>query len=638
LVLAAGIYYWLNRSENYDAVYLMPAETALFIYSQQPLNSIDQVAGTSAWDYLKKQKKLAGFNNHVLQIDSLVQQNRWLRHFFKNTGVYAGVVPVETGKYEMLYILSPGIKFDFKVLLDNLASADGGKWLITPESNGLYRFTITKTGAFFFVASHRGKIMVSNQKQLVSKSLQAGKTMELGRNLGYVEIRKSLSGQNLFTIFAPSGNFTTWLSTFSKDNAFITFLNEHTRFLAFAASLDKEGNLQLKGRGIVNDKVATQYTGLIKDTRPKGEVSKVLPRQTAMSLNLGSGHISDIYKKLPTLLEAESWTQYQEKERWMQKKFDIDINEHFLSWIGPEISIAQIAVSPRANYTETALIIQANSETHARENLTYILNQIKKNSPVKFESLTYNGFDIHYLSIGGILKLLLGNLISEMDKPYFTQINDFVVFSNHPQTIKHIIDKYTNQQTLAKNPFYYNQLKAVKPGFSPNVYINTPLLLGELRHHLEPAMHQSILNVREYIECFTPLILSWTLQKQRLELELNIPFSPVYASNFSHLSTSGQQPAANENTKSVQYNNPFSFLDSVVVHDLDKKRHEIQYPNGQTKFSFRLKNGKMDGTFTGYHQNGQIRVKGQMENGKAVGKWAFYDISGALTEEKSPKN
>ena len=42
----------------------------------------------------------------------------------------------------------------------------------------------------------------------------------------------------------------------------------------------------------------------------------------------------------------------------------------------------------------------------------------------------------------------MGDFFGKIEKPYYTIIDDYVIFSNHPQTIKNIIDDYSNEATL----------------------------------------------------------------------------------------------------------------------------------------------------------------------------------------------
>ena len=47
-------------------------------------------------------------------------------------------------------------------------------------------------------------------------------------------------------------------------------------------------------------------------------------------------------------------------------------------------------------------------------------------------------------------------MLSKLDKPYYTIIDGHVIFSNHPQTIKNVIDDYVEENTLGKSIEYYN--------------------------------------------------------------------------------------------------------------------------------------------------------------------------------------
>lgn len=48
-----------------------------------------------------------------------------------------------------------------------------------------------------------------------------------------------------------------------------------------------------------------------------------------------------------------------------------------------------------------------------------------------------------------IFKMLLGGRFDGFDKPYFAQIDDYVIFSDSPNTLKGIIDKVLEEETLS---------------------------------------------------------------------------------------------------------------------------------------------------------------------------------------------
>jgi len=62
------------------------------------------------------------------------------------------------------------------------------------------------------------------------------------------------------------------------------------------------------------------------------------------------------------------------------------------------------------------------------------------------------------------------------------------------------------------------------------------------------------------------------------------------------------------------------------------------YTSGEKKFEGYLKNGKIGGKVTWYHENGQIRTEGYLKDGKPDGKWTDYWRNGQIEYDRNYKD
>jgi hypothetical protein len=84
----------------------------------------------------------------------------------------------------------------------------------------------------------------------------------------------------------------------------------------------------------------------------------------------------------------------------------------------------------------------------AKEGLGFIHRQIKRRTPAKFKSMEFRNHEINYLEIKGFFRLMFGKLFSKLQKPYYTTLGDYVVFSNSPKTLVGMIMDYEDGLTL----------------------------------------------------------------------------------------------------------------------------------------------------------------------------------------------
>lgn len=81
------------------------------------------------------------------------------------------------------------------------------------------------------------------------------------------------------------------------------------------------------------------------------------------------------------------------------------------------------------------LAIHSKDIDYAQDQLNYLSEQIRLRTPVKFRNINYNGYTINYLSLKGFFRLFAGGLFDRLEKPYYTIIGDYVLFSNSPAAL-----------------------------------------------------------------------------------------------------------------------------------------------------------------------------------------------------------
>ena len=63
--------------------------------------------------------------------------------------------------------------------------------------------------------------------------------------------------------------------------------------------------------------------------------------------------------------------------------------------------------------------------------------------------MNYKGYEINFMAIKGFFKMFFGGAFEKLDKPYFTIIDDYVIFSNEPSTLRAVVDSFAAKETLS---------------------------------------------------------------------------------------------------------------------------------------------------------------------------------------------
>lgn len=646
VVLGAGIYWLLRKDIRYQSIYLVPSDAAMILKMEKPFHTIDVLTQSDIWGFLKQQDDIAKLNKQVLSIDSLIHENNMLLRILGSSDLLMSYHQVASSQYDMLFITTLKQSNNASLLLKRVNKVLGDDFNMsqrTYKEHELYELLDKKNGAYYYLTFVRNKLLFSFNPKLLERAIDEQDIMTIGRDLHYIDVAKAIDQKGLLSLYIPMDEFSHWLEpTFRKDD-FVGQLGDLVHYAGTNLYLHEKNELGIRLRASLNDTTRSLYKHLLHSGNSKNTSTSVIPIRCAAFVNVGMDNFQDYYAETQQYLSPSNQEQILEYQELLDKKFDISIEEHLLSWIGQEITFMQTAPANLGTHNEFALILKATNAEDARKNLSYMIDQIKKNSPVEFRTHDHKEYTIHYLSFGRLIKLLFGDLIKKLEKPYFTQIEDFVIFSNHPQTLKNIIDDYLSQSTLAYDPEYYNFAKKFKNQTSILLYVNTPVFYSNLQHIISPQSWQKMQRQEKYITSFSNIGMAFQTKRGMLEIDIASQFSPripkydpVYYQSVSpgvkKPDTQDTSGRINDHTKE-KYD--LSFLKNIVIHDLDANKQEVLYDNGRVKYEFRIKNGRKHGIFKAYHKNGNMKIRGRLKENVPVRTWKFYDEDGNVVHEET---
>jgi hypothetical protein len=249
----------------------------------------------------------------------------------------------------------------------------------------------------------------------------------------------------------------------------------------------------------------------------------------------------------------------------------------------------------------------------------------------------YKGYAINYLGMKSFFKLILGKFFSRYDKPYYTIINNFIIFSNHPQTLESIIDDYLDKKTLIRSEEFRKFKRTFEDESSVFIYLNTPVLLNTIKKLADAPTRTSMENNKEYIVCFRQIGFQLVPEPGRFKTFFAEQFvAPErVGETFTEVEEETDKPASVEvvETESVPEQtedvDPME-LPYIYVRNLNAKSHTEYFPDSTVHVKVELKNGFKDGDYTEYHENGEIKMTGQFKRDKRDGTWRLYDEKGKL--------
>jgi hypothetical protein len=640
LLLYAGNRYLLSGRSSYQSIYLVPSNASWIIESDDPFGAWDKIIHSNAWKTISHIEALAELNTDIQEIDSVFNDQILLLKALGKRKAMISAHEYLPGKFDYLYILNLGkitrLKNPEKIIYSFL----GDEYPVTKRSYNdqvIYEMLDHESGEMYTFCFIHDKIIFSTNYKLIEASVNEMGKMTLGRDLAYIDVTKRISGKGLFDIYINYKYFPGYLKwMLGKTTGGITDLKKQLNFSAFAFNITPGGLISLEGYTGVDDSASSFYASVLHAGNGSFSGTEIIPARVASLVKISFDDASEYYHNSMTNLSKQEYDAYMATLQKLEKKLKISVEENLLSWIDDEIILLQTQPSNLGRTNEFAAILKSKNEKDSRTNMEFIGRQIKRNSPVKVKSLPYEGYTIYYISFPGLIKALFGKMLEKIEKPYYTQINRYVIFSNHPQTLKNIIDDYKSGNTLDNLETYSHFTKQFDKKSSAFLYLDIPVLYSNLKDFVSTDTWQKLLKNKPYISSFSQAGVQIEQKDDLLHLSIIAQYNehvedfylPQFDASFLNLFS---QP---DSTQKAEPTEPAWYNPDIVINDLDDKNMEAKDEKGNLIYLIELKNGIKHGTYKAYYPDGSLKVSGKYKNDLQQGTWKLYDENGKLLEEK----
>ncbi len=653
-----AINYYLTPTESIRSLYLIPKDAVYFVEIDESVEAWETLSSHPMWSHLRTNDYFAELTASANGLDSLVKNNSILKSFVGKRTILTSAHMHKRNDYEFLFVvdLQRQSKLPIETLLESMP-LDGYK-INTRQYKG---FKISElydqvTRETLYLAIIKNNLVGSYIPTLLEASIDQLETPYIGRDIHFLEIEQAITYDGLCRVYFQYNYLDEYMRCYmDEDNAYVKSISELLYYTG--ADVDLDGNIiRMKGYTNINDSTATYLSAMLQSGTGSLEIAKLAPQRTAFYLGMGFDSFLDFFEKFESLMknDMDDYEEYHENLRKVEKFLGINLKEHFMSWIDDELAFIQTQPGKLGKSNEFAVVLKAKDGEEAKEKLDFLTEQIKKKTPVKFKEVTYKGYPIGFLSVKGFFRMMLGKFFADLEKPYFTVIDDFVVFSNHPQTIKSIIDDWSNEKTLANLEDFQTLSKEFDSNSNVFIYMQTGVLQDNLKEFVDNATWREIEQNRQYTTCFSHIgfqlvgdggammatnMAAIYQDPNQVEKEMReMAFEQRKAQNTTldgevvMKSSTGEDSVitdmSTEDLVEAVEEEEMMAIDEISPDDLDAKQYEEKHENGQVKFVVSLKDGLKHGSYIEYHPNGEIKYKGRFKDDKRDGIWKEYDESG----------
>jgi hypothetical protein len=636
---ATYIYFFqITPTSKLKTINVVPENALMIVDIEDPFEQWNTITQGKIWTYLKTNNYLSEIGNEIDSLNLSIKENKILWDLIASRPVTISVHEARNNDFDFLYIidLTKAAQFSFvKDYLDKLVDNNIEVSKRDYHNYQIIELTFKDSHESLFLYFKKNLFIISTTHVLIEQSIDQRDEPVIARDLDYLEVSKLMDddGVNIYLQHAYFKKYIAYrLST--EDNTFYEFI-ESLIYSGMNLSIDDQF-LSLSGFSNFNDTLNSYAKILHNSGTGKMNIPEIVPENSMFFISMGFDSFSKFYQNLETRLEASSeGEEYFENKKKLEKYLDINVEDHLLSWIGDEAGVLQIHPTNSSKSNGYAVALKANDIEMAKEKLDFIKNQIRKKTPVKFKGIEYKGHQINFLSVKGFFKVLLGNMFSKLEKPYYTIIDDFVIFSNHPGTLAQLITYKLEGTTLSNNDQFNTYLDQFNGQSSLFFYINSKQIVPDSKEYLSTEYWEVMDKNKEYIENFpimglqikphgnllaTSIILNY-MPKQEV-VDWYQLFVPLPSAAIDTLVT--EQPKLEEQIS----------IDDIFPDDLTDKKLTDTYANGQIRFEVALAAGLKNGSYKEYDSLGNLTVKGRYKKNEKTGAWKYYNSEGDLIRKE----
>jgi len=630
--------YWaynrfLKKTADVSAFSAVPAD-AIFVATTSDLSKAwNTLSKSNFWNYLKTTEYFNDLNEDIELVDQFLKDSKLADKLLEGRQLVMAGMENGAGSWDMVYLIDlqefskyfGDLSSSFNMLKDYKVSTNkysqGGE---DPREFKVFTLQDRQDPEFnVYLTLAENILVVGLDKKMVYKVLNDFGNDAWSDNSNFQQVKGDLSGNSLIKLFLNYKTVDKLYKMYSTEpSEGLDMLTQSLVYSVLGLEL-YDDEIILSGNTCL-DSVYSYLRAFSNVGTGKTKAYQILSDQTAVYFSLQFNDFGKFYDELTSEYargNEKDWNDMQKLMKTTEKLLGFSIKDDFMGWIGNEITIAKLRpLSEKSRDIDAAVIIGAADINDAKAHLGNMFDHIQRRTPLKFRIEPYRNFDIKYLDINGFFKMFLGKLFNQMEKPYFTYIEDFVVFANSPEVLHQIIDDYLMGRTMSRSVKFENFKDGFDNKSNVTVYIQTPKMYETLLKYSPADLKPDIENNRELINSFARFGFQLSNNGGLFKSKLAIQYD----------STANQEDIALKVESLMESNMGIEDIDSlkfkaVIPDGMEDGPHRIMFDTIETvRFDGNVINGQANGIWRTYYESGNIFVSANYMQGYLNGKAYFY--------------
>jgi hypothetical protein len=629
-----------------DAFSLIPPDAIYCIATNHPVEMWKEVSESNTWQHLHKNSYFASLTATTESLTGLVKGNELLVKLMGSTDLIASAHMTGPKKYDFLFLIDLQNASGIKFLNEYLTSFDASGYSITKEKykeDDIIILFNTSDKSSLYLTMPGSYLMASYTKSLLMKALDLqGGDHKSSKEL-FFAVDDGPDKTDKLQLYLNYSMLPQFMACYSDGkNEYVNKLAQSLRTSSLDFTVENE-MIRAKGQTFINDTIESYVKTLASSGKGASEFLEVAPQRTAFFLGMGFSSFGEFFKNFENNLQHDvtEYASYKANMKQVESYLNINLQENVINWIGDEVAVLEMQSAGKGLENETAVLLKADNIEKALSNMSRIEKMVRRKTPIKFKTVEYKGYTIRYLGVKNLFKVVLGKFFARYDKPYYTVISNFVVFSTHPQVLESMIDDYLEKRTLARDEDFRSFRNEFENESAVFVYVNTPVLFNSMKTLADVPTRTSMENNKDFIVCFRHAGFQLVPDKKGFKTLFTEKFvEPVSKQNEGkpsltlqgslEIDSTATEPEVNQAPviKADPSDTDPMELPYIYVKNVNAKFYEEFFADSTTHFKVGLKGGFKDGSFKEYYPNGKVKMTGEFKKDKRNGTWRLYGETG----------
>ncbi len=638
--IAFFVYLQFVRVEKMLPIQAMHSESVMVIETENLTSAWQEVKKSALWESIIEGDYFEEYEANMMTFDSLMLENALIRNIFKDRPLALSVQMLGDTNFETVFAVDIG-KYGKLSFLPQLAGVFDYKLDERKiDSISVYQLQYDKPEDVIHLCIHENLLIGSLSAKLINQSIEAIQNNHWFNDKKFIDVQQeSISGMlNFYFNFHKIDDFAGCFAPDLKDAVYDA--SQIVAFSALHADL-KDKNIRLTGHTNYYDTVPSIVDALVKAESGKLEAHNILPSQTAFFISINTANFQLFYDDLKQQYKQVAPNVYEDymnglstAEKWLGLEFE-DI---LFSWVDGEFVLAKQHPQSNARELDALFLIKTSDIDLAKEKMSILLKHIKKRTPVRFDQIDYRNHQIHLLQMKGFFKMFFGGMMEGMEKPYFTYIDNYVVFSNSVNSLMGLIDDYLVGNTIARTPSFKSFIEEFDDESNFSLFVQMPKIYQHLYYYSDKQTQLSLRKNKNLLINFANI--GWQLKTNGQTFE-TILLAKHDENALLYEELEKMQSAAEElyidEYRELQFKlrlddtfpwgeghinywvtHPDRIQDSVMVHEgemRDSLPHNLwrsYYTSENIKAAIQYDDGEVDGMAIFYFDNDEHTVKAEV--------------------------